>query len=58
MAAIDWLSRPDVITVASVSGRVTGAGLDVALACDLRVVADDAQLAPSRSVAVSPGSVS
>jgi enoyl-CoA hydratase/carnithine racemase len=50
VAAMQWLGRPDVITIAAVSGRATGAGLDVALACDLRVVADDAQLAPSRSV--------
>jgi enoyl-CoA hydratase/carnithine racemase len=48
--AIEWLTRPDVITIASVSGRATGAELDAALACDLRIVADDAQLAPSRSV--------
>lgn len=49
-AAIEWLSRPDVITVAAVSGGVSGAALDAALACDLRIVADDAQLAASRSV--------
>ena len=48
--AIEWLTRPDLITIASVSGRATGAELDAALACDLRIVADDAQLAPSRSV--------
>jgi enoyl-CoA hydratase/carnithine racemase len=50
VAAIEWLGRPDLITVAAISGRVSGAGLDVALACDLRIVADDALLAPSRSV--------
>jgi hypothetical protein len=49
-AAIDWLGRPDLITVAAISGRLTEVGLDVALACDLRIVADDAQLSPSRSV--------
>jgi enoyl-CoA hydratase/carnithine racemase len=49
-AAIEWLSRPDVISIASVSGRLAGAGLDAALACDLRIVADDAELSPSRSV--------
>lgn len=50
VAAIDWLGRPDLITVAAITGRAAGAGLDVALACDLRVVADDAQLAPSSTV--------
>ncbi len=49
-AAIEWLGRPDLITVAAITGRAAGAGLDVALACDLRVVADDAQLTPSGSV--------
>jgi enoyl-CoA hydratase/carnithine racemase len=49
-AAIEWLTRPDLITIAAVSGRVTGAVLDAALACDLRIVANDAQLSPSRSV--------
>jgi enoyl-CoA hydratase/carnithine racemase len=49
-AAIEWLGRPDLITLAAVSGRTTGAGLDVALACDLRIVSDDAQLSTSRSI--------
>jgi enoyl-CoA hydratase/carnithine racemase len=49
-AAIEWLGRPDLITIAAIAGRGAGAGLDVALACDLRVVADDAQLTPSRSI--------
>jgi enoyl-CoA hydratase/carnithine racemase len=49
-AAIEWLGRPDLITIAVISGRVAGAGLDVALACDLRIFADDAQLSASRSI--------
>ena len=48
--ALDWLGRPDLITIAAIRGRATAAGLDVALACDLRAVAHDAQLAASRSV--------
>lgn len=46
-AAIGWLRRPDLVTVAAVTGRATGAGLDVAMACDFRIVAADAELAPS-----------
>jgi enoyl-CoA hydratase/carnithine racemase len=40
-----WLRRPDLISVAAVQGHAIGAGFQLALACDLRVLADDAQLA-------------
>jgi enoyl-CoA hydratase/carnithine racemase len=49
-AAIEWLGRPDVITIASLRAPAAGAALDAALACDLRIVADDAQLSPSGSI--------
>jgi len=43
--AYTWWRRSDLISVAAVQGHAIGAGFQLALACDLRIVADDARFA-------------
>jgi enoyl-CoA hydratase/carnithine racemase len=41
-AGFSWLRRPEFVSVAAVQGHAVGAGFQLALACDLRVAAQDA----------------
>jgi enoyl-CoA hydratase/carnithine racemase len=53
--AFTWWRRPDLVSIAAVQGHAVGAGFQLALACDLRVVADDAQFAmPEPSLGLVP----
>ncbi len=39
-----WLRDPRIVSIAAVQGHAIGAGFQLALACDLRILADDAML--------------
>jgi enoyl-CoA hydratase/carnithine racemase len=42
-AGFSWLRRSEFVSVAAVRGHAVGAGFQLALACDIRIAADDAQ---------------
>ncbi|MGW9348567.1 Enoyl-CoA hydratase/carnithine racemase [Nocardiopsis flavescens] len=38
-----WLRRPDIVSIAAVRGHAIGAGFQLALSCDIRILAEDAK---------------
>ena len=42
-SGFSWLRSPEIISIAAVQGHAVGAGFQLALACDLRVVTPDAR---------------
>jgi enoyl-CoA hydratase/carnithine racemase len=41
--AFSWLTRPGIISIAAVQGHAIGAGFQLALSCDMRVLSADAK---------------
>lgn len=42
-AGFSWLRKPEIVSIAAVQGHAVGAGFQLALACDLRVITPDAK---------------
>lgn len=47
--AFDWMSRPAFTSVAAVQGHAIGAGFQLALGADIRIVADDVRFVMAES---------
>jgi enoyl-CoA hydratase/carnithine racemase len=43
--AFSWLRRPEIVSIAAIQGHAVGAGFQLALACDFRVLSEDARFA-------------
>jgi enoyl-CoA hydratase len=55
-AATEAISSLGAVTIAAITGYALGGGLELALACDLRVVSDDARLGqPEILLGIIPG---
>jgi enoyl-CoA hydratase/carnithine racemase len=53
--AFRWLGRPDLVSVAQIQGYALGGGLHLALACHVRFMATDAELAfPEVTLGIVP----
>ena len=42
-AGYTWLRNPSIVSIAAVQGHAIGAGFQLALSCDLRIIAEDAK---------------
>ncbi len=53
--AFDWTSTPGLVSIAAVQGHAVGAGLQLALGTDLRILAEDTQLSmPEPTLGIVP----
>jgi enoyl-CoA hydratase/carnithine racemase len=53
--AFDWMSRPGLVSIAAVQGHALGAGFQLALGADIRILAEDASLAlPEPKLGIVP----
>src|SRR4029453_3726269 len=54
-AGFRWLRSPGIVSIAAVQGHAIGAGAQLALACDMRILTENAQLRlPEASLGLVP----